>query len=74
MDLKSDIKNERYNPLIMSSSEDFHDILNLLMADCSENYKQIPINQDKELIENILYSGVWTKYEAEKNKNKEVHK
>ena len=73
MDLKSDIKNERYNPLFMSSSEDFYDILNLLMAECSENYKQLPINQDKELIENILYSGVWTKYEAEKNKIKEVH-
>ena len=73
MDLKSDIKNERYNPLIMSSSENFYDILNLLMAECSENYKQLPINQDKELIENILYSGVWTKYEAEKKKTKEVH-
>ncbi|MFT5871463.1 MAG: hypothetical protein ACI8WT_000383 [Clostridium sp.] len=74
MDLKSDIKNERYNPLITSSSENFRDILNLLMADCIENYKQLPINQDKELIENILYSGVWTKYEAEKNKTKEVHR
>ena len=74
MDLKSDIKNERYNPLIMSSSEDFYGILNLLMADCIENYKKLPINQDKGLIENILYSGVWTKYEAEKNKTKEVHK
>jgi len=72
MDLKSDIKNERYNPLITSSSENFGDILNLLMADCTENYKQLPINQDKELIENILYSGVWTKYEAEKNKTKEA--
>ena len=44
------------------------------MADCTENYKQLPINQGKELIENILYSGVWTKYEAEKKKTKEVHK
>ncbi|MBU3160071.1 hypothetical protein KPL37_09930 [Clostridium frigoris] len=74
MDLKADIKNERYNPMIMSSSENFYDILNLLMADCIENYKDLPINQDKGLIENILYSGVWTKYEAEKNKTKGVHK
>jgi len=73
IDLKSDIKNERYNPLITSSSENFRDILNLLMADCIENYKQLPINQDKELIENILYSGVWTKYEAQKNKIQGVH-
>ncbi|MGH4052581.1 MAG: DUF5685 family protein [Clostridium sp.] len=74
VDLKSDIKNEHYNPLFMSSSADFYDILNLLLADCIENYKQLPINEDKELIENILYSGVWTKYEAEKKKTKEEHK
>jgi hypothetical protein len=74
LDLKDDIKNERYNPLITSSSENFSDILNLLMADCTEKYRPIPINQDKELIENILYSGVWTKYEAEKKKAKEAAK
>lgn len=74
LDLKSDIKNQRYNPMIMSSSENFRDILNLLMADCTGNYKQLPIEKDKKLIENILYSGVWSKYEAEKKKTKEAHK
>ena len=74
MDLKSDIINECYNPMIMSSSENFHDILNLLMAECLENYKKLPIIKDKGLIENILYSGVWTKYEAQKKKTKGEHK
>jgi len=74
LDLKSDIKNESYNPLTASSSENFSDILNLLMADCVEKYKQLPIIQDKNLIENILYSGVWTRYEAEKKKTKEENK
>lgn len=74
LDLKADIKKERYNPLVTSSSEDFSDILNLLMADCTEKYKQLPINQDRKLIENILYSGVWTRYEAEKKKTKEIPK
>ena len=68
LDLKSDIKNERYNPLIALSSENFSDILNLLMADCAENYKQLSINESYELIENILYSGIWTKYEAKKRR------
>jgi hypothetical protein len=44
------------------------------MADCVEKYKQLPIIQDKNLIENILYSGVWTRYEAEKKKTKEENK
>ena len=74
LDLKADIKNERYNPMITSSSENFSAILNLLMADCTEKYKQLPINQDKKLIENILYSGVWSRYEAESKKSKEKRK
>ena len=73
LDLKDDIKKERYNPLVATSSENFSDILNLLMAECTEKYKRLPINQDEKLIENILYSGVWTRYEAEKEKIKEVH-
>lgn len=74
LDLKSDIKKERYNPLVASSSENFSPILNLLMAECTEKYQQLPINRDKELLENILYSGVWTRYEAAKKKAKESHK
>ncbi|HHV28206.1 DUF5685 family protein [Acetivibrio mesophilus] len=74
LDLKDDIKHERYNPLIMASSEDFSMILNLLMADCIDKYKRLPINQDKHLIENILYSGVWTRYEAEKQKQRRENK
>lgn len=73
LDLKADIKNERYNPLVMLSSESFSDILNLLMSDCTEKYKLLPIDRDKNLIENILYSGVWTRYETEKKKAKEAH-
>lgn len=74
MDLKDDIKKEHYNPMVTTSSENFSTILNLLMADCTEKYKQLPITKDKDLIENILYSGIWTKYEAVKNKRKERQK
>lgn len=74
LDLKADIKKEQYNPLITLPSENFSDILNLLMADCAEKYKKLPISQYKNLIENILYSGVWTKYEAKKKKTKEADK
>jgi ABC-type dipeptide/oligopeptide/nickel transport system ATPase subunit len=34
----------------------------------TEKYKQLPINQDRNLIDNILYSGIWTRHEAEKKK------
>jgi hypothetical protein len=41
------------------------------MADCTEVYESLNIVKDKELIENILYSGVWMKYELKKAKEKE---
>ncbi|MGB4660044.1 MAG: DUF5685 family protein, partial [Mobilitalea sp.] len=74
LDLKADIKNERYNPMVAISSKNFSDVLNLLMADCIEKYNQLPVSQYKKIVENILYSGIWTKYEAEKKKIKEAHK
>lgn len=72
LDLKKDIKKGSYNPLIMQSSEDFKDILNLLMADCVNEYGRLPISHNKGIIDNILYSGVWIRYEAAKKKPKKV--
>ncbi len=72
LDLKADIKKERYNPLIAVPSGNFRDILNLLMGGCVEKYKLLPIHEDKNLIDNILYSGVWTRYEAAKQQPKET--
>jgi hypothetical protein len=40
------------------------------MAECLENYKKLKISNN--IIENILYSGIWTKYDLKKcNKRKE---
>lgn len=74
LDLTEDIRKERYNPMVATTSGEFESILNLLMADCTEKYKQLDVKRDIRLIENILYSGVWTKYEAKKRKEKEKHK
>ncbi|MEN6312693.1 MAG: DUF5685 family protein [Clostridiaceae bacterium] len=74
LDLKEDIKSERYNPMATTPSEDFDSILNVLMADCMEKYRQLPVKQDGKLLENILYSGIWIRYEAKKLKTKEKHK
>ncbi len=71
MDFKDDLKKERYNPMIGTPSNMYIDILNILMGDCTEKYEILNIEKDKELIENILYSGVWTKYKIKKAKEKE---
>lgn len=66
IDLKGDIKHKRYNPLITTSKDKFDDILNVLMAEVIENYKKLNISN--KLIDNILYSGIWTKYDIYKKK------
>jgi len=57
--------------MIGTPSNMYKDILNILMGDCTEKYENLNIEKDKELIENILYSGVWIKYQIKKAKEKE---
>ncbi len=71
LDFKKDLKKERYNPLVGTPTKNFKDILNILMHETVENYKKLPIEQDKDIIENVLYLGVWTQFEIAKMKNKE---
>ena len=66
IDFEKDIKKKRYNPLITNSKTEFDDMLNLLLSDCVEKYKELNISN--KIIENILYSGIWTKYEIHKKK------
>lgn len=72
VDLKKDIKKERYNPLLFIPSERHEELLQLLMADCTEAFDQLPILKDKELMENILYSGVWTRFLAAQQGEKQA--
>ena len=70
VDLKKDIKKKQYNPLIMTPKAEIRTALDILMAETVEKYKALPVSQDADIIENILYSGIWTVYES-KRKRKE---
>ncbi len=63
-DYRRDEKKHRYNPyLAMGSPEDWpqwEEYLVLAMGRCTEEYEMLPLVQDKPLLDNILYSGVWT--------------
>ena len=65
-DLKEDLDNERYNPLVWVETSRHEGILKMLMADCVEAFSALPVLNDRELMENILYSGVWTRYLAQR--------
>ena len=70
VDLKKDIKKKQYNPLIMMKKEDVKTALDILMADVVEQYRRLPVRQDAAIIENILYSGIWTVYESRRRKER----
>ena len=38
--------------------------LTLLAGDAAEAFERLPIVQDAAILQNILYSGVWTRFEA----------
>lgn len=70
VDLEDDIKNGSYNPLVnlISKAEDFKPRLELLLGEASDCFEKLPLVQDESLLKNIMYSGIWTKYNRKINK------
>lgn len=62
-DYDEDRRKKRYNPfLAMGTGEDpalWKRYLVLTMGRCTESYEKLPLVQDKDILDNILYSGVW---------------
>ncbi|MHC1785629.1 MAG: DUF5685 family protein [Christensenellales bacterium] len=68
LDLKEDLRRERYNPLVAVPSAEHEGILHMLMAQCTACYERLRITQNSEILENVLYSGIWTRYRARQKK------
>lgn len=77
-DIESDIRTKNYNPFLDAYKrlggkmfdEYAEKLLLMMMADCTGEFERLPIVENAELIRNILYSGVWTKF---KRKNAGKH-
>ena len=68
-DIEEDLKKGRYNPLYkLYETSDFEgecrQILTMMIAECSREFEKLPILENIEILRNILYSGVWIRYEA----------
>lgn len=80
-DIEEDIKKNRYNPLKKRyENPDFDEeikmILTMMMAGCSKEFEKLPIIENAEILRNILYSGVWYRYDvvrAEREKKETEH-
>ena len=74
VDLYRDLKKERYNPLAFLEIADHRPLLRMLIGEATEVLERLPLKRDERLIKNILYAGVWVRYEqeqAEQAKRKE---
>lgn len=74
VDYKKDLRKHKYNPYIaMGTGQDYtrwEQYLVLAMARCTEYYEKLPLVQDKPILDNILYSGVWLNLRQKKKEAK----
>ena len=73
VDYRQDKKKKQYNPfLAMGMAEDWdtwEQYLVLAMSRCTDAYERLPLVQDKDILDNILYSGVWVEYRRRQRKS-----
>lgn len=67
-DIERDEKNGSYNPLLArreqeSFAEDCERMLSDMMARACMAFERLPVLQDAEILRNILYSGIWLRFE-----------
>ena len=67
-DLAKDKKKGCFNPFMEREQETgfeewIKQILTLIAAEFAREFEKLPIIEDVEILRNILYSGIWTRYE-----------
>ncbi len=78
-DVDEDIKKKSYNPLILAADKDDENfdtfcklLLTSMMSECAKSFERLPILLHADLLRNVLYSGVWSKYEYLQLKKKKL--
>ena len=68
-DVKKDIKKNNYNPLIQYADEEnfnsrVKEMLVMLAAESSKAFEALPVLDNADILRNIIYSGIWCRYNA----------
>jgi len=74
-DLPEDMVKNRYNPLIpMRERDDFETLcqegLMMMMSECARAFDVLPLVKDADILQNIIYGGVWRRYVVVSEKRK----
>lgn len=76
VDYRRDSRKKQYNPfLAMGTGLDWarwEQYLVLAMGRCTDYYERLPLVQDKKILDNILYSGVWVEYRRRQGRKASV--
>lgn len=68
VDYRKDKEKGQYNPFIAANMapdwDTWENILVLLMEQCAGYFEQLPLVQDKDILDNILYSGIWLQFRS----------
>jgi hypothetical protein len=69
-DREKDEKKDSYNPLKKLAAENGQEyetlcrlMMTSMMSECAKSFERLPILLHADILRNIIYSGVWTKYE-----------
>ena len=70
-DVERDMEQGNYNALIPLYGEpDFDDrckdMMNYVLAECTSWFERLPCVEDAEILRNILYAGVWSRYDKKR--------
>lgn len=78
-DYEADLLKNEYNPLTFMLSESVQDmdtlcklLLTSMMSECAKSFERLPILLHADILRNVLYSGVWSKYEYLQLKKKKL--
>ena len=75
-DMEKDNKRGNYNPFLLSrgkikNEELAEQSLNMMAARAAENFERLPLVENLEILRNILYAGIWGRYEKVKAKREQ---
>ncbi len=69
-DLHTDLKRERYNPLVSVPSSQITELLQIMGGEITRIFDRLPVTCDRDIMKNILCAGIWGKYEVKRQGGK----
>jgi len=75
LDYRRDRRKKKYNPFLAQGGKEdragWEQYLVLTMARCTAEFEKLPLVQDKPLLDNILYRGVWCSFRGKRKEQEE---